>query len=104
MGVWWHSYFLHGLESCLGPVRSYLELMGFALGRIDAQTTDVQTALRNAVAPVHLAAESALRGGFATLLDAAGSELDQLSIERQVATLMSLSLLEAHYSQCHATS
>lgn len=99
LAVWWRTYWLPELESVLRPVRGFLDAMERVLEAIDADTPDIQSAIADGVRAVHQFAQGQVCGSFALLLDAAAATA-ALPVDRQVATLLSLSVLESHYHDC----
>lgn len=100
LALWWQIYWVRELDSLLQAVRVFLEQMECSIEMIDADTLDVQSVIENGVREAYQVAQRKVWGSFALLLDAVATATTIPPIDRQVATLLALSALESHYSDC----
>ncbi len=97
MAVWAKDYWHQRWRDTVGPTLAFVAHVRIAIGNITADTEDLQAVLTAELQPLHEQAIAALDSSFARLIAVAQTALISLEVERQVATLLTLSLLEARY-------
>ena len=97
MAVWAKDYWHQRWRDTVGPTLAFVAHVRIAIGNITADTEDLQAVLTAELQPLHEQAIAALDSSFTRLIAVAQTSLISLEVERQVATLLTLSLLEARY-------
>lgn len=101
---WWRDYWLVNIQKILAPMQHFMAQMDHTIGKITPETEDLQSVFRSALTGIHQEAVTALDNSFTQLLDLALSKLIDLTSESRIATLLSLSILEARYSDHYAAA
>lgn len=102
LSLWWNHYWQTNLEQALAPTRRFFALVDRALGEIQPDTPDLSAHLSARLSEAHREAVQALDSSFTCLVETAKTLAEESHLERAVATLLSLSLLEARYADHYA--
>ena len=102
LSLWWNHYWQDNLEQALAPTRRFFALADRALGEIQPDTPDLSAHLSVRLSEAHREAIQALDSSFTCLVETAKTLAEESHLERAVATLLSLSLLEARYADHYA--
>lgn len=94
---WWQNYWLASIRTIVKPTRQFFLAMDRTLEQLNPETENINQILRNSLMPEYLNAESALQSSFVRLIDIVSDNIINLPVERQAATLLTLSMLEARY-------
>ena len=95
---WWQGYWQANLERTLTPVRAFFHQADAALRAISPETLDVRAHLAERLTGPYREAVGALDSSFSCLVETAQALATEPQPERALATLLSLSLLEARYA------
>ena len=99
---WWSGYWQQQLGQMLAPVRDFFDS---ALQAIDCLTPDIQDLKDYLLAELdrpHARALSVLDSSFGCLIETTQDLLDEPAPEKRLATLFTLSLLQARYEDYYA--
>jgi hypothetical protein len=99
---WWSSYWQQQLGQMLAPVQAFFDA---ALKTIDRLTPDIKDLNEYLLAELdrpHASALSALDSSFTCLIQTTQDLIDEPAAEKRLATLFSLSLLQARYEDYYA--
>jgi hypothetical protein len=102
LSLWWNHYWQAHLEQVLAPTRRVFALAERALGEVQPDTPDLREHLAARLSTAHREALQALDSSFTCLVETAQTLSEESHLERAVATLLSLSLLEARYADHYA--
>lgn len=94
--AWWSQYFLSNLQRVLQPAEAFFNRAEQALSGLNPEIEDLQSYLSKHLAQPWLNARAALDGSFTRLLKQIVTS-DGLDTTRQLATILTLSLLQARY-------
>jgi hypothetical protein len=95
---WWQQYWQANLERTLSPIRGFFQQADAALRAISPETQDVRAHLVERLTGPYREAVGALDSSFVCLVETAQALAAETQPERALATLLSLSLLEARYA------
>lgn len=102
LSLWWNHYWQAHLEQALAPTRRFFARAERALGEVQPDTPDLREHLAARLSAAHREALQALDSSFTCLVETAQTLSEESHLERAVATLLSLSLLEARYADHYA--
>jgi hypothetical protein len=102
LGDWWQTYWQAGMDAALAPVRQFFLQARKAFDGVTPAVKDLQKHLAQALARPHAEALLALDGSFACLVRTTQDLLPEPSQERRIATLLTLSMLQARYEDHYA--
>lgn len=95
---WWNQYWQTNLEQALAPTRQFFALAEQAFSAVQPDTPDLREHLATRLNGAHHTALRALDSSFTRLVETAQSLTKESQLERAVATLLRLSLLETRYA------
>jgi hypothetical protein len=99
---WWCGYWQAEIEQVLKPVRTFFKTALRAIQQLKPETEDLQRYLQSELAGPHAQALSALSNSFAHLVRTATALCKEPATEKQIATLFTLSLLQARYEDYYS--
>lgn len=99
---WWQSYWLPALAQALAPIRNFFAQARQSINALTSEVKDLKKHLHAALAHSHAEAVLALDGSFACLIRTAQELLGEPAAEKRVATLLTLSMLQARYEDYYA--
>jgi len=99
---WWSNYWLPQLSQALAPVEGFLGTARQAINRLTPDIEDLKDYFLSELDRPHFQALSALEGSFSCLVDTAQDLIDEPAAEKRLATLFTLSLLQARYEDYYA--
>jgi hypothetical protein len=102
LAAWWGQYWQANLERALAPARQFFARAEAVLRQVQPTTSDLRAYLAGHLSEHHRAAVQALDSSFACLVESAQALVAETPPERATATLLSLSLLEARYTDHEA--
>ncbi len=102
LGHWWSDYWQANLEQTWRPVWHFFEAAEQALRQVQPDTPDINAHLARHLNESYYAATQALDSSFTVLMESVEALAEESQLERVVATLLSLSLLEARYAEQYA--
>lgn len=97
LSVWWKHYWQPRLEQALAPTQRFFAQAERALRQVQPGTPDLNDHLTARLSDPHREAVQALNSSFTCLVETAQTLAEDTPLEQAVATLLSLSLLEARY-------
>lgn len=100
--VWWHAYFLPNLQRALQPANAFFEQAEQAFLGLTPEIENLRTYLSECLAQPWQRAQGELDNSFTRLLEQI-AVLDETDTTRQLATMLTLSLMQARYEDhCRA--
>lgn len=99
---WWHGYWQTELEQVFKPVRIFFKAAMHAIAQLNPETEDLQRHLQSELAKPYRQALSALDGSFVRLVRTAKALCTETATEKLIATLLTLSLLQARYEDYYS--
>ncbi|MDD2728426.1 hypothetical protein [Malikia sp.] len=99
---WWSSYWQQQLGQTLAPVQAFFDSARQAIDRLTYDVKDLKDYLLAELDQPHARALSALDSSFSCLIQTAQELLDEPAAEKRLATLFTLSLLQARYEDYYA--
>lgn len=97
LAQWWLHYWQVELEQLINPVRNFFATAQRTINRLTPDIEDLQQYLDQQLAAEHDVATSAITGSFACLVQGLPALCKEPAVEKRVATLLSLSLLQSRY-------
>lgn len=94
---WWRGYWQAELEQVLEPVRTFFKAALHAIAQLNPETADLQQHMQSRLAKPYQQALSALDSSFIRLVRTAKALDEEPATEKRIATLFTLSLLQARY-------
>lgn len=94
---WWRGYWQAELEKVLEPVHTFFKVATQAIAQLNPETADLQQHMQSRLATQYQQALSALDSSFVRLIRTAKALSQEPAAEKQIATLLTLSLLQARY-------
>lgn len=97
LAQWWLHYWQVELEQLIGPVRRFFQTAKHTIKRLTTDIEDLRLHLDQHLEAPYDGARSSLDASFACLLNGLPALLEEAGVEKRVATLLSLSLLQTRY-------
>lgn len=102
LSAWWQHYWLANTRQALEPVKAFFKQAEQAIGELTPKTEDLPAHFDAKLAPAYKQALAALDNSFTALVETAQQVINEPLAEKVVATLMTLSLLQARYADDYA--
>ncbi|WP_006787824.1 dynamin family protein [Thiorhodospira sibirica] len=102
LAPWWNDYWQANLERLLMPTRRFMVLAERVLCEVQPDTEDLRAHLAARLTNPHRQAMQALDCSFSCLVETAQMLLENTQPPQAIATLLSLSLMEARYADHYA--
>ncbi len=99
---WWQHYWLDNLNRLLAPVSAFFDRANRTIDSLTPDIEDLKQHLLLALDRPHAQALLNLDSSFANLIDTVQQLLHEPATERRLATLFTLSLLQARYEDHYA--
>lgn len=99
---WWRSYWVLNFQNALQAAGNFFRQAEKAIDELTPGTEDLQAYLLAKLSHPHAEALAVLDSSFTALVKTAQALVDEPAIEKRVATLFSLSLLQARYEDYYA--
>jgi len=102
LSAWWKHYWLANIWQALEPARVFFQQAQQAIASLTPKTEDLAAHLNAKLGPAHKQALAALESSFTALVETAQQVVHEPQAEKAIATLMTLSLLQARYADYYA--
>lgn len=102
LSAWWTHYWLVNIWQALEPVKAFFRQAEQAIAELTPKTEDLAAYLDAKLGPAHRQALAALENSFTALVETAQQVIPEPQAEKAIATLMTLSLLQARYADYYA--
>lgn len=99
---WWRTYWLENIQNTIQPAMDFFNLTEKVIGELTPDIEDLQQHLFIKLAPAHTKALVAMDNSFACLVNTAQKLRDEPLIEKRIATLLHLSMLQARYEDYYS--
>lgn len=101
LSTWWQDYWIKNLHTSLAPFREFLKLAEQAINDVTPATVDLQKHMQSKLSTAYQTALASTDSSFIRLVHSAGT-LGNVPVEKALATLLSLSVLQARYEDHYA--
>ncbi len=102
LSAWWKHYWLANCRQALEPVKAFFKQAEQAIGDLTPKTEDLPAHFDAKLAPAYKQALAAVDNSFTALVETAQQVINEPLAEKVIATLMTLSLLQARYADDYA--
>lgn len=104
LAQWWQHYWLRGSEAALQPVRYFCQTLPQVITQVDEQLSDLAAFLQLQLEEPYLQALLNHESSFTCLVHSAQA-LSDAPIEKRIASLLALSLVDCYYrDECRAAA
>jgi hypothetical protein len=102
LSAWWKHYWLANCRQALEPVKAFFKQAEQAIGELTPKTEDIPAHFDAKLAPAYQQALATVDNSFTALVETAQQVINEPLAEKVIATLMTLSLLQARYADDYA--
>lgn len=96
---WWKNYWQARIQDTLMPSQKFMVAFEEAITTINPKTEDLQQHFSESLQLLYEQAIESFDSSFTRLVETAQSLVNEVALEKVVATLLTLSLLESRYNQ-----